>query len=384
MLKPGAILTVVVPFLGILCPAGMAADAQAGGSAGGTGRITKMDFGMTPGGEPVALYVLTKEKMAAKIMTYGATVTELHIPDREGKPADVVLGFDNLQGYLAGHPYFGATIGRVANRIAKGKFTLNGQDYTLATNDDLNSLHGGRKGFDKVVWKAEEVEKPEGVAVKFTYRSRDEEEGYPGNLTASVTYTLADQNKLKVDYAATTDRPTPVNLTNHSYFNLAGPGAGTILGHELMIAADRYTPVDETLIPTGEIEPVKGTPLDFTTPTPIGARIDQLKGEPSGYDHNFVLRDGGKALVLVARVYDPKSGRVMEMLTTEPGVQFYSGNFLDGTITGKGGVVYRKHQGFCLEAQHFPDSVHHANFPSIILEPGRTYTQTTIYTFSAR
>jgi aldose 1-epimerase len=374
MLKPGVILAAVVPVLGVLGTPVV---------AGGAEEVTKMDFGKTTDGDPVTLYTLTNGKVTAKVMTYGALLTELHVPDRGGKPADVVLGFDNLQGYLAGHPYFGATIGRVANRIAGGKFTLKGKEYTLAKNDGPNTLHGGLKGFDKVAWKAEVVDSPSGVAVRFTYRSPDGEEGFPGNLTASVTYTLTGQNELRLDYTATTDQATPVNLTNHSYFNLAGPGSGPILGHELMLAADQYTPVDDTLIPTGQTAPVKGTPLDFTSPTAIGARIDQLKGEPGGYDHNFVLRGGG-ALPLAARAYDPRSGRVLEMFTTEPGVQFYSGNFLDGKLTGKGGIAYKKHQGFCLEAQHFPDSVHHPNFPSVVLEPGKTYTQTTVYKFSAR
>jgi aldose 1-epimerase len=272
----------------------------------------------------------------------------------------------------------------VANRIAKGKFTLNGKTYRLATNNGPNSLHGGPKGFDKVLWKAEVAKKKAGAAVKFTYESPDGEEGYPGRLAVAVTYTLTGDNELRIDYRATTDKATPVNLTNHSYFNLAGPKSGTILGHELMLAADKYTPVDDTLIPTGDFKSVKNTPLDFTQMTKIGARIGKLKGDPGGYDHNFVVRKAKKRPKLAARVYEPKTGRVMIMYTTEPGVQFYSGNFLDGTLRGRGGVVYRKHQGFCLEAQHFPDSVNHPNFPSIILEPGETYKQTTVYKFSTK
>ncbi|MBV8318997.1 MAG: galactose mutarotase [Planctomycetaceae bacterium] len=363
---------------------GAAAEAQTSGGGKADGGLQKMDFGKTPEGMPVELYVLKNGRMTVKVMTYGATITELHVPDRRGTPGDVVLGFDDLEGYLGNNPYFGATIGRVANRIAGGKFALEGKEYALALNDGPNSLHGGRKGFDKVLWKAEEVSGPDGPAVKLTYLSRDGEEGYPGNLSASVTFTVTDDDALRIDDTATTDKATPVNLTNHSYFNLAGPASGTILDHVLWLAADTYTPVDDTLIPTGEIASVRETPMDFTTPTPIGARIDQVKGDPRGYDHNFVLRGGEKSPALAALLHDPKSGRVMEVFTTEPGVQFYSGNFLDGTVKGKGGVVYRKQQGLCLETQHFPDSVHHANFPSIILRPSMTYTQTTIYRFSTR
>jgi aldose 1-epimerase len=346
--------------------------------------IEKTAFGRTPEGPAVDLYVLTNSKgMKAKIITYGAILTELHVPDRNGKLADVVLGFNDLQGYLAGHPFFGATVGRVANRIAKGKFTLDGKEYTLAVNNGPNSLHGGLKGFDKAVWKAEPVKVADGVAVQFTHVSPDGDEGYPGNLSVAVTYTLTNENALKIDYKATTDKPTPVNLTNHSYFNLAGHQAGDILGHELTLEADEYTPADDTLIPTGEIKSVKGTPLDFTTPTAIGARIAQLK-TTGGYDHNFVLRGHGKKLAPGARVYEPKSGRVMEMDTTEPGVQLYTSNFLDGKLKGKGGVAYPKHAAFCLEAQHFPDSVNHPSFPPVILRPRKTYTQTTVYKFSTK
>jgi aldose 1-epimerase len=347
--------------------------------------VQKQAFGKTPDGAEVDVYTLTNTSgTTAKIMTYGAILTEHDVPDRDGKIEDVVLGFDNLKDYLAGHPYFGSTVGRVANRVAKGKFTLDGKEYKLATNNGPNALHGGLKGFDKVIWKAEPQMVADGVAVKFTYVSKDGEEGYPGTLNATVTYTLTNENELRLDYTATTDQATPVNLTNHSYFNLAGAKSGDILDHELMLAADKYTPTDDTLIPTGEIKPVKDTPLDFTTPKRIGERIDQLKGDPVGYDHNFVLNSEGKKLALAARVRDPKTGRVMEMYTTEPGVQFYTGNFLDGKQTGRGGVVYKKHAGFCLEAQHFPDSVNHPNFPSMILKPGETYKQTTIYKFSAK
>jgi aldose 1-epimerase len=367
--------------VGGLCLIGCAAALAASRPA--RGDIDKMGFGKTSDGTPVELYVLKNGKTAVKVMTYGAIVTEIDTPDRDGKEGDIVLGFDNLEGYLGKHPYFGATVGRVANRIAKAKFTLNGKDYTLAQNDGPNTLHGGLKGFDKVVWKAEEVKSPDGPSVKMSYRSPDGEEGYPGNLDVSVTFTVTDENELRIEYTATTDKATPINLSNHSYFNLGGRTSESILGHELMLEASRYTPVDSTLIPTGEIAPVAGTPLDFTKPTAIGARIDQLKGEPKGYDHNFVL-DSGTSVVLAARAYDPKTGRVLEMLTTEPGVQFYSGNFLDGTNVGKDGIAYRKHHGFCLEAQHYPDSINHPNFPNAVLEPGATYRQKTIYRFSAR
>jgi aldose 1-epimerase len=356
-------------------------------AAAGKAGVRRMAFGKTKDGTAVDLYVLTNTKgMKAKVMTYGATLTELDVPDKGGKLADVVLGFADFKGYLQkGNPYFGSTVGRVANRIAKGRFTLGGKEYKLAVNNGPNALHGGLRGFDKVVWKGQPLQTKRGPAVKFTYRSPDGEEGYPGNLTVSVTYTLTAKNELRIDYTAATDQATPVNLSNHTYFNLAGARSGKdVLGHVLLLAADRYTPVDKTLIPTGKIKAVKGTPLDFTTPTTIGARIAKLKGEPGGYDHNLVLKRKGKGLDLAARVTEPKSGRVMEMYTTEPGVQFYTGNFLDGMLKGKGGVAYAKHFGFCLEAQHYPDSVNHPNFPSVILKPGKTYRQTTVYKFSAR
>ncbi len=354
-------------------------------SAGGAAKagVEKAEFGKLADGTTVDIYTLTNANgLVAKIMTYGATLTELHVPDKSGKMGDVVLGFDNLAQYEKGEPYMGATVGRVANRIAKGKFTLDGKEYTLAVNNGPNALHGGLKGFDKVVWTAEPVRRADGPAVRLTYLSRDGEEGYPGNLNVTVVYTLTNKNGLRIDYSATTDKDTPVNLTNHSYFNLVGQG--DVLGHVVMIAADRYTPVDDTLIPTGEIKSVKGTPLDFTTPTPIGAHIAETGGNPTGYDHNFVLNSGGKSFALAARVYEPTTGRVMEMYTTEPGVQFYTGNFLDGTLTGKYGVVYQQHDSLSLEAQHFPDSVNHPNFPSIILHPGKTYRQRTEYVFSTR
>jgi aldose 1-epimerase len=309
-------------------------------------------------------------------------ITELWVPDRNKKLGDIVLGFDNLESYLKGHPYFGCTVGRYANRIAKGRFTLDGREYTLATNNGPNHLHGGLKGFDKKVWKAEPVEVKGGVAVRFTLTSPDGDEGYPGTLSATIVYTLTDKNELRIDYTATTDKATPVNLTNHSYFNLAGDG--DILGHVVLLNADRYTPVDGTLIPTGELAKVKGTVMDFTQPMPIGSRIGQLTNDPRGYDHNYVLNSGGKRLALAARVTEPKTGRVMEISTTEPGIQFYTGNFLDGTLKGKRGTVYQKHFGFCLETDHFPDSPNQPKFPSVILRPGKTYKQTTVHKFSAQ
>lgn len=350
--------------------------------------IEKQPFGKTPDGTSVDLYTLTNDNgMVVKIMNYGGTVTSLIVPDRNGKMGDVVLGYDNLDGYLKNNPYFGSIIGRYANRIAKGRFILNGIEYKLAQNNGENHLHGGIKGFDKVVWKAKEVKTGNGVGVELSYLSKDGEEGYPGNLSVTVTYILTNNNELKINYLATTDKDTVVNLTHHSYFNLAGAGEGDILGHELMINADKFTPVDKNLIPTGELRSVKGTPMDFTQPTPIGARINQEDEQlifGKGYDHNWVLNLVDGALTRVARVYEPKTGRVMEVFTTEPGMQFYSGNFLDGTITGKGGKVYYQRYGFCLETQHFPDSPNKPQFPSTVLKPGQTYKTTTIYQFSTK
>lgn len=362
-----------------------------GASAGG-GRVAEevavvsvTEFGKTPDGHRVDLYTLKNRRgMTARVMTYGATLTELHVPDASGATADVVLGFDRLEPYLAGHPYFGSTVGRVANRIARGRFTLDGKEYVLATNNGPHHLHGGPRGFDKALWRARTVSDRTGAGVEFTYEAADGEEGYPGRLLTTVTYRLTPKNELRIEYRAACDRPTPVNLTHHSYFNLAGEGSGTILDHVLMIAARRYTPTDETLIPTGEIRPVRGTPFDFTRPTPIGARFDRLTGNPVGYDLNYVLDSGGGKLALAARVREPRTGRVMEMLTTEPGVQFYTGNFLDGSLKGKSGKPYVQYAGFCLEAQHFPDAVNHPNFPSIILHPGESYRQVTVYRFPIR
>jgi aldose 1-epimerase len=353
---------------------------------------TKMDvtvesFGQTADGQQVRLYKLTNAHgLTAGIMTYGATVVSLETPDKQGQVADIVLGYDHLDGYLRNSPYFGAIVGRYGNRIGKGRFTLDGTVYKLATNNGENHLHGGIKGFDKVVWADEPVRRSNAVGVKLDYLSKDGEEGYPGNLKATVTYLLTNDNELRIEYRATTDKATPVNLTHHGYWNLTG-GQRDILGHVLTLNADRFTPVDKGLIPTGELPAVKGTVMDFTKPTPIGARIEsdfeQIKFG-GGYDHNWVLNQGRKDMTLAAHVYEPTSGRVMEVYTKEPGVQFYSGNFLDGTITGKGGTVYRHRWGFCLETQHYPDSPNKPNFPTTILRPGRTYETVTIYRFGTK
>jgi aldose 1-epimerase len=344
--------------------------------------VTSERFGTMPDGAQVDVYTLKNAiGMEVKAIGYGAIITSLKVPDRSGNLADVVLGFENLDGYLKGHPYFGAIVGRYGNRIGKGQFTLDGKTYSLAKNNGPNHLHGGVTGFDKVVWTAAVSGQN---AVTFTRTSPDGEEGYPGNLSTKVTYTLTDRNELIVDYHATTDKATPVNLTQHSYFNLAGDGAGDILGHEVTINADRYTPVDDTLIPTGELAGVEGTPFDFRKPTAIGARINadhpQLEAG-RGYDHNWVLNRSGGGLQLAARVVEPKTGRTLEVSTEEPGVQFYTGNFLDGSLTGKGGHVYAHRTGFCLETQHYPDSPNKPNFPSTILQPGQEYQTQTVFTF---
>jgi aldose 1-epimerase len=347
--------------------------------------VTRAPFGRLPDGRPVDVFTLTTGRgLEVRAISYGAIIVSLHAPDRSGRLDDVVLGHDDLAGYLGASPYFGAVVGRYGNRIAKGKFALDGQTYTLATNNNANHLHGGVKGFDKRVWKADTFQNLSGVGVKLTYTSADGEEGYPGTLTADVTYTLTDKNQLIVDYHATTDKATVLNLTQHTYFNLASGKANDILGHELMLNADRYTPVDDTLIPTGELAPVAGTPFDFRTATAIGARIgqdnEQLK-RGKGYDHNWVLTRQGDGLSLAARVLEPTTGRTLEVSTTEPGIQFYSGNFLDGTITGKGGRVYPQRSGFCLETQHFPDSPNHPTFPSTVLRPGQDFKSQTVFTF---
>jgi aldose 1-epimerase len=350
--------------------------------AASTPAVTKQDFGAADG-QPITLYTMTNSHgMSVSVMTYGATVVKLIAPDKDGNADDVALGFDDLSGYLKKNndPYFGATIGRYGNRIAKGQFTLDGHSYQLAANNGPNALHGGLKGFDKQVWKADvlSTNPPE---ILFSRVSQDGEEGYPGTMKASVRYTLTDKNQIKLAYLATTDKPTIVNLTHHSYFNLAGAGNGTILDELLTLNADAYTPVDDTLIPTGEIKKVSGTPMDFRKPTAIGARIQQVGGKPVGYDHNFVLKDSGSGVRWIATVEDPKSGRVMKVYSDQPGVQFYSGNFLDGSITGKNDKTYQQYAALCLEPQHFPDSPNEPKFPSVVLKPGETYHSTIIYAF---
>jgi aldose 1-epimerase len=368
----------------LLVVAGMASAALLTSCTSEQGGAPKLGvdvapYGKMPDGAAVSLYTLTNGKgMRVKLTNYGAITVSVEVPDKAGKLTDVTVGYDTLDGWLKSTSYFGATVGRYANRIAKGKFTLDGQTYTLATNNGENALHGGIKGFDKVVWNAAPVKAADSVGVKFTYLSKDGEEGYPGNLSVTVVYTLNDKNEFKAEFSATTDKATVVNLAHHTYWNLGGPAAGDILGHLMMINADKYTPVDAGLIPTGELKDVAGTPMDFTTPKTIGERIAQVEG---GYDHNYVLR-AGDPIHLAAKVVDPKSGRIMEIFTDQPGVQFYSGNFLDGTVTGKGGVVYKKHYGFCLETQHFPDSPNKPEFPPVVLKPGETYKHIMIHKFS--
>jgi aldose 1-epimerase len=343
--------------------------------------VKKESFGKTSDGKEVSLYTLTNANgLKATITTYGGIMTSLYVPDRDGKLGDILLGYNDLEGNINDKSYLGALIGRYGNRIAKGKFTLDGVEYTLATNDGPNHLHGGVKGFNKVVWDGQALEGADGPALKLTYVSADGEEGYPGKLTCTVIYTLTNNNELKVSYEAETDKPTVVNLTQHNYYNLAGYDSGDILGHELTINADGYTLPDESLIPTGEIAPVKGTSFDFSEPHTVGERIADVKG---GYDHNYVLNRSDDSLSFAARVYEPKTGRVMEVYTTEPGIQFYSGNFLDGSAKGKG-ATFNKHNAFCLETQHYPDSPNRPEFPSTVLRPGEKYSTVTVYKFSAK
>ena len=357
-------------------------------AAAGQGVPKRESFGQTGDGQAVEIYTLKNRRGAeARITTYGGAVVSLTMPDRAGKFDDVLLGFDDLEGYQKTTTYIGSLVGRYANRIAKGRFTLNGKEYTLATNNGENHLHGGIRGFDKVVWKARPLPARGGQALELTYLSRDGEEGYPGNLTVRVVYTLTDANELKIDYYATTDKDTVVNLTNHNYYNLAGQGNGDILGHLLTINASRFTPTDAGAIPTGELRAVRGTPFDFTRPTAIGARIEQDEEQlklGKGYDHNFVVNGRAGVLRLAARVTEPTTGRVMETWTTEPGVQLYTGNYLDGSDMGKGGKPYRHRYGFCLETQHYPDSPNRPEFPSTVLRKGARFRSTTVYKFSAR
>jgi aldose 1-epimerase len=351
-------------------------------------QLDSRSFGTTKDGTAVNLYKLTNTKgMAVEITNYGGIITSILVPDRQGKFADVALGFDSLDGYLGEHPYFGAIVGRYGNRIANGRFSIGSNTYTLAKNNGENALHGGLRGFDKVVWSAKEFTEKGARGVELKYLSKDGEEGYPGDLDVGVRYTLTDANELRIDYSATTTKPTVVNLTNHSYFNLAGQGEGDILGHEVTINADRFTPVDAGLIPTGELRSVTGTPFDFTLRMPIGARIDAENEQirlGGGYDHNFALNGQRGMMRLVAEVIEPKSGRTMQVHTTQPGMQFYTGNFLDGTIRGKGGKIYGKRYGFCMETQHFPDSPNKPAFPPTLLKPGEQYVTQTSYTFTTR
>jgi len=346
--------------------------------------ITKQPFGQTQAGSAVDLFTLTNDNdIMVKLTNYGGIITGILTPDRDGNPGDIVLGFDTLAEYIDHNPFFGALCGRYANRIAYGTFTLDGKVYHLVQNNGRNHLHGGLRGFDKVVWQATTFQGDTGVGVKLTYVSPAGEEGYPGNLTSEVTYTLNNQNELRLDYAATTDQTTVLNLTNHSYFNLAG--AGPVLAHVVQLNADHFTPIDAEFMVTGELRPVQGTPMDFTQPTSIGARIDQPDEQLQlglGYDHNWVLNDPDGVLGLAAIVDEPSSGRRLTVHTTQPGVQFYTGNFLEHGI-GKGGVAYNKRFAFCLETQHFPDSPNQPHFPSTVLEPGEQFAQTTIFTFSA-
>jgi aldose 1-epimerase len=344
--------------------------------------LQKELFGQTNQGEDVWLFTLSNDHdVTVKITNYGGIITAIQVPDQDGAIADVTLGFNTLAEYRKPHPHFGALIGRFGNRIAKGRFNLDGVTYQLAANDGANHLHGGRVGFDKVLWRAQEIRGSEAVGVALSYLSQDGEEGYPGNLQTMVKYTLNNRNELTLEYSATTDQPTVVNLTNHSYFNLSGEGSGRILGHKMQINADYITAIGEGLIPTGALTAVAGTPFDFTTPQTIESRFTAVKG---GYDHNYVLNRKQTGLALAAKATDPQSGRTMEVYTTEPGVQFYTGNFLNGTLRGKSGQFYGPQSGFCLETQHFPDSPNHPEFPTTRLNPGETYQQVTRYKFSVQ
>ena len=400
MIKSFRLGILAVPVTGWLLLAGCGSDKTADKTTAAAGTTAPADstqtnsvamptsasFGKTTDGTEVQFFTLTNANgVKASITNFGGILTSLMVPDKDGKLGDVILGFDNVGGYqspefLKSGPYFGALIGRYGNRIKDGKFTLDGKAYTLAKNNGANTLHGGKVGFDKVVWQAESGTSAEGQSLKLTYLSKDGEEGYPGNLNVTVVYTLTADNALKIDYTATTDKVTVVNLTNHAYFNLNHGAGKDILGHEVTLPADRYNVVDAGLIPTGELRPVKGTPFDFTTPHAIGERIAQV---PGGYDHNWILNTptGQHA---AATVYEPATGRTMEVTTDQPGIQFYTGNFLDGTLTGKGGTVYGKNAGFCLETQHFPDSPNQPKFPSTVLKPGETFHSVSTYKFGVR
>jgi aldose 1-epimerase len=383
------LLAAAAPFLFINCnpkteKSEMADTTQAQTKAS----VTSAPFGKLGDTTDVSLFTLKNSGgMTMTVMNYGGIITSLTAPDKNGTFEDVVLGYDSLSGYLKSSPYFGALIGRYGNRIGKGKFSLDGKNYQLAQNNNGNSLHGGPNGFDKRFWNIEEYSVNNGAAIKLTYTSKDMEEGYPGTLNAQVIYHLTDSNELKIFYEATTDKPTVINLTQHTYFNLSGNAKSDILQHELLLGADQFVPVDKTLIPTGELKAVSETPFDFKTPTAIGSRIDkkdQQLGFGLGYDHCWVLNSKGDTSKVAATLHDPASGRVMSVYTSEPGIQFYSGNFLDGTITGKYGVVYKQRYGLCLETEHFPDSPNKKNFPSVVLKPGETYRTQTIYSFSTK
>jgi aldose 1-epimerase len=388
-LVPTVVLAFLIACSGMLVSSASAQEATPGASPVAGIGLTVEPFGETEDGEAVDIYTLTNANgMIVTILTYGGIIQSVQVPDRDGNMTNVTLGFNTLDEYLAGHPYFGCITGRYANRIARGTFTLDGVMYRLALNNGENSLHGGTVGFDKVVWAAEDASGPDGPAVTLSRVSPDGEEGYPGNLTVEVTYTLTDNNEIRIDYHATTDAATVINLTNHAYWNLAGDGAGTIEGHMLQINASNYTPVDATLIPTGEIAPVADTPFDFTTPHAVGERIrdtDEQLALGRGYDHNFVLdRESpeDESMIVAAILSDPASGRVLTISTTEPGIQFYSGNFLDGTVYGAAGQAYRQGDGLALETQHYPNSPNQPEFPSTVLQPGEEYVTSTTYAFS--
>lgn len=383
----GVIAAVAVLASAAACGKTSESAAPAATKMADTPRITKVPFGKSPDGQVVELITMRNQRgVEVRAMTYGGIILSIKTPDKDGVADDITLGYDTTEAYAKNGTYFGVLVGRYANRIAKAKFSLDGKTYTLPANNGVNSLHGGTTGWDQKVWKAEEFQNGGGVGVALTLTSPDGDQGYPGEVKAKVTYTLTDDSRLIVDYDATTSAATVINMTQHSYFNLAGSKANNILGQELMINADKYTPVDDTLIPTGKLAPVEGTPFDFRKSTVIGARIDQkdeqlIRGK--GYDHNWVLNRTGDGLVVAAIAKDPMTGRTLEISTTEPGIQFYSGNFLDGTNVGKGGKTYPHRGGFCLETQHFPDSPNQPSFPSTVLKPGGRYTSQTVFKFGA-